>query len=49
LVTLPKSFWPRVLGSVVIKLYAGERTPSVDQTLTKGVARGPGPPIEKLF
>jgi len=31
LVTLPKSLWIRVLGSVFIKLYAGERTPSVDR------------------
>jgi len=30
---LPKSFWTiRVLGSVIIQLYAGERTPSVDWT-----------------
>jgi len=29
LVTLPKKCWPRVLGSVVIQLYAGECTPSV--------------------
>jgi len=33
LVTLPKNFWTRVLGSVVIQLYAGECTPSVDQAL----------------
>jgi len=26
--TLPKNFWTRVLGSVVIQLYAGECTPS---------------------
>jgi len=31
MVTLPKSFWPRVLGSVVIQLCAGECTPSVDR------------------
>jgi len=29
LVTLSKNSWPRVLGSVVIQLYAGECTPSV--------------------
>jgi len=29
LVTLPKNLWTRVLGSVVIQLYAGECTPSV--------------------
>jgi len=29
-----KNCWPRVLGSVVIQLYAGECTPSVDRTLT---------------
>jgi len=33
LVTLPKNFWTRVLGSVVIQLYAGKCTPSVDQAL----------------
>jgi len=45
LVTLPKNFWTRVLGSVVIQLwtrvlgsvviqlYAGECTPSVDRAL----------------
>jgi len=32
LVTLPKNFWTRVLGSV-IQLYAGEYTPSVDWAL----------------
>jgi len=31
LVTLPKNFWTRVLDSVVIQLYAGECTPSVDR------------------
>jgi len=31
LVTLPKNSWPRVLGSVVIQLYAGECTISVDR------------------
>jgi len=31
LVTLPKNCWLRVLGSVVIQLYAGEFTPSVDR------------------
>jgi len=31
LVTLPKSFWPRVLGSVVIQLYTDECMPSVDR------------------
>jgi len=29
--TLPKNCWPKVLGSVVIQLYADECTPSVDQ------------------
>jgi len=33
LVTLPKNFWPRVLGSVVIQLYDGECTPNVDRAL----------------
>jgi len=33
LVTLPENFWPSVLGSVVIQLYAGECTPSVDRAL----------------
>jgi len=33
LVALPKTCWPRVLGPVVIQLYAGECTPSVDRTL----------------
>jgi len=33
LVTLPKNCWPRVLGSVVIQLYAGKCTPSVDRAL----------------
>jgi len=33
LVTLPKYFWTRVLGSVVIQLYAGECTSSVDRAL----------------
>jgi len=28
---LPKNSWPRVLGTVVIQLYAGECTPSVDR------------------
>jgi len=31
LVTLPKFFWTRVLDSIVIQLYAGECTPSVDR------------------
>jgi len=31
LVTLPKNVWNRVVDSVVIQLYAGECTPSVDQ------------------
>jgi len=34
LVTLPKKFWTRVLGSFVIQLYAGECTPSVDRAST---------------
>jgi len=33
LVKLPKNFWPRVLGSVVIQLYAVECTPGVDRAL----------------
>jgi len=33
LVTLPKNCWPRILSSVVIQLYAGECTPSVDRAL----------------
>jgi len=33
LVTLPKNFWSRVLGSVVIQFYAVVRTPSVNRTL----------------
>jgi len=33
LITLPKIFWSRVLGSVVIQIYAGEYTPSVDRAL----------------
>jgi len=33
LVTLPKKFWTRVLGSIVIQLHAGECTLSVDQAL----------------
>jgi len=31
------NFWPRVLGSVVIQLYAGECTPSVDRALSRDV------------
>jgi len=34
LITLPKIFWPRVLSSVVIQLYAGGCTPSVDRALS---------------
>jgi len=33
MVTLLKYCWPRVLGSVVIQLYAGECTLSVDRAL----------------
>jgi len=33
LVTLPKNFLTRVLGSVVVHLYTGECTPSVDRAL----------------
>jgi len=33
LVTLPKNCCPRILGSIVIQLYAGECTPSVDRAL----------------
>jgi len=35
LVTLLKNCWPRVLGSVVVQLYAGECTPSVDRALQR--------------
>jgi len=31
LVTLPKNYWPGVLGSIAIQLYADECTPSVDR------------------
>jgi len=31
MVTLLKNLWPRTLGSVVIQLYAGECTSSLDQ------------------
>jgi len=31
LVTLPKNFWTRVLAAVVIQLYAGECTLSVNR------------------
>jgi len=34
LVTLAKNFWTRVLDSVVIQLYAGECTPSIDRALS---------------
>jgi len=30
---LQKNCWPKVLGSVVIQLYAGECTPSIDRCL----------------
>jgi len=33
LVTLSKNFRTKVLGSVVIQLYAGECTPSVDHVI----------------
>jgi len=33
MVTLPANFWIRILGSGVIKIYAGECTPSVDRAL----------------
>jgi len=33
LVTLRKNCWTRVLGTVVIQLYAGECMPSVDRVL----------------
>jgi len=33
LVTLPKNFGTRVLGSIIIQPYAGEGTPSIDWTL----------------
>jgi len=38
LVTLLKNCWPRELGSVVIQLYAGECTPSIDRDLALSVA-----------
>jgi len=31
LITLSKNWWPRVLGSIVTQLYAGECMPSVDR------------------
>jgi len=37
---LPKNCWPRVLGSVVIQLYGGECTPSVDWALGLGLGFG---------
>jgi len=42
---LPKNYWPKVLGSVVIQLYAGECTPSVDRAeiRTVFVANGSSP------
>jgi len=40
LVTLSKNFWTRVLGSVVIQLYAGVCTPSVDRALVIIVLNG---------
>jgi len=36
LVMLPKNCWPRVQGSVVIQLYTGECTLSVDWALMAG-------------
>jgi len=30
---MPNNFWTKVLGSVVIQLYVGECTPSVDRAL----------------
>jgi len=41
MVTLPKNCLPRVLGSVVIQLYAGELTPSVDRALFEGKCDNP--------
>jgi len=40
--TLPKNFWPTVLGSVVIQLYAGECTTSVDRVLASVVGKSDG-------
>jgi len=40
LVTLSKNSWPRVLGSVVIQLYAGECTPCVDRALMLSIEEG---------
>jgi len=34
LVILPKNCCPKVLSSVIIQLYAGECTPSVDRALS---------------
>jgi len=39
LVTLPRNRWPAVQGSVVIQLYASERTPSVNRALRWRVKR----------
>jgi len=33
LITLSTNCWPKVLGLVVIQLYVGECTPSVDRAL----------------
>jgi len=38
LVTLPKIAGLRILGSIVIQLYAGECTPSVDRALVEAYA-----------
>jgi len=32
--TLPKHFWPGVLGSALFQLRAGEYTPSINQAFT---------------
>jgi len=37
LFTLSKNCWPKVLGAVVIQLYAVECTPSVDRALKFGI------------
>jgi len=36
---LPKNFWTRVLGSVVIQLYADDSTPSADRALLISISQ----------
>jgi len=49
LVTLPKNYWSRLLGSVVIQLYAGDCTPSVDRTYKSGRNRIKMAPLHPGF